>query len=224
MDSAHNDELDKRLKRLITSAQNYPPGSEARRLALRKLVEEIQRQSRRLVRPSGSKYPSNLCAEIFEVARQRLLVFVYHPDTNVDGYNSEIGAVLVWLNVKLARRFFDEAKEQLIDSRVISFTESSARASGGRRIEDVADPSEMTGLFEIVKQCIEEDNEGVFEKEHIRHHPAANFKAIVLERFAGKSWTEIAAELGIQQYGTITSFYHRSLKKFAPIIKNYVQQ
>lgn len=65
------------LEQLAIQAQGYPRGSQERRLALKKLIEVIYKQSNQFSRPYSSKYPSHLCSEIFTLAFQRALIFVY---------------------------------------------------------------------------------------------------------------------------------------------------
>lgn len=55
MDNLSTDERDKRLLELAESAQQHPSRSKERRIALTKLVEEINRQSNRLTRPNSNR-------------------------------------------------------------------------------------------------------------------------------------------------------------------------
>jgi len=221
MGSAQNDELDKRLQQLVIQAQKRSHGSDARRAALTSLLEEIGRQSYRLVRPNSGKYPPGLCAEIFDVAYQRLLWFVYYPHSNVDRYDPKY-RVLSWLNVKLDRRFFQKAYEQLIDKKTIAWG-----FDGGddeRENKDIPCKKEPPLTSELIKQCIKEDPEGLFENKHIMHRPDANFKAIALKRLSGETWQEIAASFGISSPSTVSNFHDKWLEQFAPILERYLHQ
>jgi hypothetical protein len=222
MSSAQIDELDTRLQQLVIQAQKLVSGSNARRAALKSLFEEINRQSYRLVRPNSRKYPPGLCAEIFDVAYQRLLLFVYHRDSNVEGYKSEVGTVITWLNVKLDRRFFQEAYKEIMGKTPIAWG-----IDGGdddRKSNDIPDEKKPPLTSELIKQCIEEDREGLFETKHIRHRPDANFKAIALKRLSGESWKEIAASFGITSPSTVSNFHDNSLAQFAPMLERYLRQ
>lgn len=232
MDNLSPDQLDKRLLELAKSAQQHPSGSKERRIALTKLVEEINRQSNRLTRPNSNRYPANLCPEIFVIALQKILFFIYQPGNNIDGYNPQEGKVRTWLNVKLDRRFFKESYNELLGVKVVAgqFVTipnfSDLEDSGLNILENIPSPDESTSLTqsEIIKKCIEEDPEGIFRNECIGNNPRANFRAIALKRFEGNSWQEISEELGIDALSTTSSFYSRCVKKFAPKIKAYLQE
>ncbi|HAZ43512.1 MAG TPA: hypothetical protein DDW76_18290 [Cyanobacteria bacterium UBA11369] len=238
MDNLSPDELDKRLLELAKSAQQHPSGSQERRIALTKLVAEINRQSNRLTRPKSNKlicpnsieYPAQLFSEVFALALQKLLFFIYQPDTNIDSYNPEQGTVRTWLNVKLDRRFFQEASNELLGVKFVAGKFKTLRISKledlDLDVEDITSPDDSTSLTqsEIIKKCIEEDPEGIFRNERIGNNPRANFLAIALKRFEGNSWKEISEELGIDALSTTSSFYSRCVKKFAPKIKAYLQE
>ncbi len=220
MDCVQNDILDERLLELAMKAQEHQRGSKQRRLALKELINEIQRQSGRLIRPNSNKYPSKLCQEIFDIAYQRLLVFIYHPDKNIERYNHDKARVIGWLNIKLDRRFFEEAKNQLVSNKNISVEDWAWEDNQqGEELYSILVKEEPPCSSMIVRQCIEEDSEGIFEKKHIKDNPEATFQKIAIKRLDGESWQDISDFFGIKALTTTSTFYHRCITKFAPIIK-----
>lgn len=136
------------------------------------------------------------------------------------------------MNVKLDRRFFQEASNELlglkvVDGKFVKLTKiSTSEDSDLDIIENIPSPDESTSLTpsEIIRKSIEEDPEGIFRNERIGNNPRANFRAIALKRFEGNSWQEISEELGINALSTTSSFYSRCVKKFATKIKAYLQE
>lgn len=235
------------LEQLAIQAQGYPRGSQERRLALKKLIEVIYKQSNQFSRPYSSKYPSHLCSEIFTLAFQRALIFVYYPDKNIEGYHSELGTVKTWLNVKLDRRFFQEAYQQLMNQKkpCISLPltsdsnfEDSATSLGkiGNKfnistVNDIPDLQayqsnpliDNQSILEQVIQYLQEDPENILEKEHISGCPEANFKVIALKHLNREKWADIAEQFGIKSHSTVSSFYYRGIGKFRSKIISYIQ-
>jgi DNA-directed RNA polymerase specialized sigma24 family protein len=76
-------------------------------------------------------------------------------------------------------------------------------------------------LFERVRECLEEDVGNIFKQAHIRNRPDANFSAIALARFSGKSWEDISAEFGIP-LPTLSRFFQRSCEKFRSQFRQYL--
>lgn len=116
-----------------------------------------------------------------------------------------------WVNFRLGKIFI-ELVHQTFQMKSTSFKE----------IEKSEENIPL--LSEIIRQCIEDDPEGIFKTECVENKPHASFQAIFLaKRVDGKSWKEISEELDIP-VTTISSFYWRRIQRFAPIIKRYVQE
>jgi hypothetical protein len=120
---------------------------------------------------------------------------------------------MAWVNMLLERRFFPEAIPKIIGNK----TETYLKESDLENLKS----SEPLSLFEQVRQCIEDDPEGLFRNEHIRTNPQANFQAIARRRYSGFSWKEISAEWDID-LKSLNTFYQRCLKRFAPKFKEYL--
>lgn len=89
-------------------------------------------------------------------------------------------------------------------------------------LENIAQPEEKPFLSELVRQCIERDPAGLFQK-HIREHPQATFQAIALARLDGKTWKEMSDFFGIG-IPALNNFFQRRLKELAPEIRKYAQE
>ncbi len=208
MDKVQNNELDEQLKQLAISAQQHPPLTQGRQLALRKLVNGIV-QSGRLCRPQRGQF-SGSYEDIYDEAVQELLLYICQ---NVEKYNPERGSVMAWVNVLLERRFFKEAIPKILDQQGLQKMTLSD-------LDNLLPPEETESLTEILKECVELDPENLFKKEYLQNYPAANFQALLQRRILGKSWKEISAEFDIN-IKTISSFFYRCVNKFSSKLKEY---
>ncbi len=208
MDKVQNNELDEQLKQLAISAQQHPPLTQGRQLALRKLVNGIV-QSGRLCRPQRGQF-SGSYEDIYDEAVQELLLYICQ---NVEKYNPERGSMMAWVNVLLERRFFKEAIPKILDQQGLQKMTLSD-------LDNLLPPEETESLTEILKECVESDPENLFKKEYLQNYPAANFQALLQRRILGKSWKEIAVEFDIN-IKTISSFFYRCVNKFSSKLKEY---
>lgn len=204
------DSLDERLKQLALLAQQHPPSTEERQLALGQLVQVIFR-SGKLCRPQLGKF-ANRYEEIYEEARQELLLYICR---NIEKYDLERGEVITWCNVLLERRFFREAIAKVLGKPEI---QKMTLAD----LDNLSSPPEEVPIItEIIDEYITSDPENLFKNIHIRNHPEANFQALAKQRLEGKSWQSISEKFELK-IPTISQFYYRCLKKFAPILKEVV--
>ncbi|MCC5615380.1 sigma-70 family RNA polymerase sigma factor [Nostoc sp. CHAB 5836] len=204
------DELDAHLLQLAISAQQNPPRSPERRLALGKLVNGIVRSSR-LCHPQKSQFPAAIYENIYDEARQELLLYICEK---IDKYDAERGSVMAWVNVLFDRRFFKDAvrKFQTLPSlKIITLTDLDNL---------ITSPEEPTNFTEILKECIESDPENMFKNEHIEKCPQVNFQVLATRRLMGKSWKEISTEFEMK-VPTVSSFYYRCINKFSSKLKEY---
>jgi DNA-directed RNA polymerase specialized sigma24 family protein len=208
MDKVQNNELDEQLKQLAISAQQHPPLTQERQLALRKLVNGIV-QSGKLGRPQRGQFFGSY-EDIYDEAVQELLLYICQ---NVEKYDPERGSVMAWANVLLERRFFKEAIPKIIGKPNLQKMTLSD-------LDNLAPPEETESLTEILKECIELDPDNLFKKEYLQNYPAANFQALLQRRILGKSWKEISAEFDIN-IKTISSFYYRCVNKFSSRLREY---
>ena len=213
-------QLDDCLKQLALVAQRHSPGSSARRRALTKLISVMQR-SGKISRPRRGQFQA-LYEEIYLEALQRLFLFVCE---RIDYYSPEKGEVLQWVNFLLNQRFFIEASR---DALPTVYKGMDARAVKRLTLEDLdqsnpyeLNPQLMPLLSQEVKNCLEEDPEGLFEQACVANHPAASFQYLALKRLEGHSWQDLSAELDIA-VPTLSTFYQRCLTRLAPKLKTYL--
>ncbi len=203
---------DAQLKKLALATQQLPPNSDRRRHALGELIEAI-RLSGRLCRPHREKFSPDFYELLYEEAVIETLSYVCQK---IDKYDPERGQkkFMSWVNFRLdklvieCRRKFSHLNVKELPSL--------------NDLETIEQPRRSPYLSEMVRECIEEDRDNLFRQAHIRNQPQANFRALALARFSGKTWEEIASESGIV-VPTLSSFYQRCLQKFAPKLKQYLQ-
>ncbi|MEH2179238.1 sigma-70 family RNA polymerase sigma factor [Nostoc sp.] len=210
MHHPEQDELDSHLLQLAISAQQHPARSPGRQLALTKLVNGIMR-SGRLCHPQKSKFTTAVYENIYDEARQELLLYICEK---IDKYDLERGSVMAWMNMLLERRFFKDAV------RKIQIQQGLIRITVTDLDNLIASPQQSKNLTDILKECIESDPEDIFKNEHIEKCPQVNFQALVMQRMLGKSWKEISAEFEMK-IPTVSSFYYRCIKKFSSKLKEY---
>lgn len=210
MNQTKRDELNEQLKQLALVAQQHPPLSQERQLALGQMVQAILRSSR-LCRPQLGKFASRY-EEIYEEARQELLLYICR---NIHKYDLERGEVMAWCNVLLERRFFKEAIFKVLGKPEVQ----------KMTLADLdhlpSPPEEAPILTEVIDEYITLDPENLFKTTYIRNHPEANFQALAKQRLEGKSWQSISEKLDLK-IPTISQFYYRCLKRFAPTLKKAV--
>jgi hypothetical protein len=213
-------QLDDRLRKLAIAAQQYSPGSLAKRRALTELISVMQR-SGKLCRPRQGQFQL-LYEEIYAEALQRLFSFVCE---RIDYYDPQKGEVLQWVNFLLRQRFFIEASRDFLPT---VYKGMDARTVKHATLEslDQSNPYEVNPqliphLSQEVKDCIEEDPENLFAQTHVADHPTASFQYLALRRLEGYSWQDLSVELNIA-VPTLSSFYQRCLTRFAPRLKTYL--
>lgn len=213
-------QLDNLLRKLAIAAQNHPKGSPARKSALTALIKVMQ-QSGRLCRPHRGQFQT-LYDEIYKEALQRLFFFICK---DIEKYNPQRGEVLQWVNFLLSRRFFIAASRDFLPT---VYEGMDARTIQCLTLEslDECNPHELNPqltppLSQEVKDCIEEDPEGLFAQARVADHPAASFQYLALKRLEGFSWQDLSIELNIA-VPTLSSFYQRCLTRFGPLLKTYL--
>jgi DNA-directed RNA polymerase specialized sigma24 family protein len=222
MNQKDKTELDEQLKQLAIEAQSHPPLSKERREALTKLLKGII-ESGRFYRPAPSRLPSNFYnayEEIYDDAKQELML---HVCQKLDEYNPERGSVMTWVNLLMDRRFFPKAIGMFRDTREerVPDTIPTLDDLDSFEPESILNTEKPSSLSQDLRQYIEEDSENIFKKHFIREHPQVTFQLLLLQRLNGKSWKKISEEMAIP-VPTLSTFYQRSLKKFAANFQEYL--
>ncbi len=202
---------DAQLKKLAREAQQHPMYSELRQYALGELIEAI-RLSGKLCRPHRANFSVQFYDLLYDEAVNKTLTYVCRK---IDKYDPERGdkKFMNWVNFRLDRIFIETCRE----FRNPNLKELPSITD----LEEIVQPEEPPSLVERVRECLEEDAGNVFKQTHIRNRPDANFSAIALARFSGKSWEEISAEFGIS-LPTLSSFFQRCCEKFRPKLRQYL--
>lgn len=213
-DRAFNQVLnDAKLKQLALEAQSHSPDSKLRRYAMRELIEAIK-LSGKLCRPHRQKFAPDFYELLYEEAVIETLIYVCQ---NIDKYDPQRGKeqkFMTWVNFRLDKLVI-ECRRKFSNFNVKELPSLND-------LEKIPQPQESPCLSEKVRQYIEEDPEHLFRQTHIRNRPDANFRAIASARFLGKSWEEIASQLGIA-VPTLSSFFQRCCRKFASKFKQELQ-
>ena len=208
--------IDGRLKQLAIEAQRHPPKSLPRQEALAALLIAIQ-QSGKLVRPRQGQF-QGFYEDIYAEALQRLFAFICEQ---IDRYDPS-KEVLQWSNFLLRQRFFIEASRE-----ILPLVQNGNRQARQTLLDldwnHLSETPPQPSLSEEIKQCLEEDPEGVFQVTHVANQPKVNFEFLAIQRISGYTWEETSAEVGIK-VPSLSSFYERSLAKFAPAIRRYLSQ
>lgn len=205
-------QLDEQLKKLALEAQQHLKEHSERKTLLRITLTELITaiwQSGKLCRPYKGQFKL-LYEDIYDEAVQNLYIYIC---TNIHDYNPQRGEVMTWVNMLLTKRFFPEAIPKLIGTERDIHLEQHYLENLGA--------SETVDAFEKIRQCIESDPKGLFKNEHTKGKLEVNFQAIAIRRYSGISWKDISAEWSIS-ISTLSSFYQRCLKKFAPEIREYL--
>ncbi|MCT7952935.1 hypothetical protein NG798_24345 [Ancylothrix sp. C2] len=194
------------LKQFTLEIQQQPQNTVLRRHLLGELVEAI-RLSGKLCRPHREKFTPDFYELLYEEAVIRTLAYLCK---NIDQYDPERGQsqkFMNWVNFRLDKMVI-ECRREFTNSKVDSLPNLAD-------LENFSQPAEEDSLLTETQNYIASDPRNCFKKEHIRNRPDANFQAIALARFAGKSWEEISTIFDIK-IPTLSSFFQRCCVKFRP--------
>jgi len=199
--------LNDRLRQLALNAQEHPPQTRGRQLALDELIRTVMR-SDEFYCPPSSGFSVNVYRELKQEALQELWFKITRA---IDNYDPNKGEVIAWINTHFSWRFIDAV--------------AAWRNQGTVDIdpETVMPTTETPSLTDQLRDLITEDPDGIFREKHITDHPEATFKTLVSRRIAGESWEHMAAEFGITSV-RIRVFYHRSLRQFQSYLREGLQE
>lgn len=204
---------DNRLKQMGMTAQKYPINSELRSYALTELVKGIK-LSGLLCRPHVTKFSANLYRTLYEEAIAETLAYVC---LNIDLYdpNRGNGKFMTWVNFKLDKSLLKcySDRQKYAKYELHSF----------ENLEQIQQPESNIDLRQILQEYLLHDPDNIFSTVHIRNRPDANFSAIAIAKFSGQSWEQISGAWEIP-IPTLSSFYNRWCRRFAPLLKTELKQ
>ena len=200
-------DLDWQLLQLALEAQKHPPATKERQKALTRLISAIQK-SGQLYRPYNS-LPPDVYADIYAEALQKVFL---HICQKIDDYKPERGKVIAWVNFLVSKRFIDVINDRQ-NKKMVSLDIPN--------LDNLFDNNANVSQIEEIKEYLEEDPDEIFRQAYVKGCPAASFQALALRYLADQSWEEISKEFNIS-ISTLSSFYQRSLKKFAPRFQEYL--
>jgi hypothetical protein len=194
------------LEKLVFEAQNTLPQTKARQQALEKLF-------RRLMQEISGAYQYKMAfgnQDILEEAMQSLWLYICEK---IDNYNSSQGTVMAWVNNLLKWRTLDQkqALYQTIGQTILI------------EPEHLTYEEQPLSLTETLHQIIEQDQDQLFSTHHLSNHAHLSFKQLAILRLSGTSWGEIAHQYQVSEVN-LRKFWSRSVKRFAPILKQSLQE
>ena len=198
---------DHQLKKMGLTAQNFLVNSELRTYALTELVKAIK-LSGRLCRPHVKKFSASLYRTIYEEAVTETLCYVC---LNIKLYdpNRGKGKFMNWVNYKLDKSVL---KCYEMHNKHARFEIPSSQI-----LDQIKQPAMVPDISQIIREYLIEDPDEIFSTTHIRNRSDANFTRIALAKFSGQSWENISQQLKIP-IPTLSSFYNRWCRRFAPLI------
>ena len=202
---------DSKLKQLALEIQQLPRQTDLRRHLLGELVEAIL-LSGRLCRPHREKFLPKIYELLYEEAVVKTLAYVCQ---NIDQYDANRGQnqkFMNWVNFRLDRLVIESRRE--FSEPMVQNLPTLAQ------LENLPQPR-ADFLIEQTKEYIENDPDNIFQQAYIRDRPDANFRAIALARFSGKSWEEISKDFGIK-IPTLSCFFQKSCSKFRSNFQDYL--
>ncbi|MBR8830766.1 MAG: hypothetical protein N5P05_001001 [Chroococcopsis gigantea SAG 12.99] len=200
--------IDQRLTQLMQSALGHPQNSSQRRIALNKLIKEIQ-TSGKLGHPQRGMWPDYIYHDLYNEALGLTFMEICQK---LDKYNPQY-PVMAWVNFLLKNRFIDAVRRhQNYQGRLLS-------------LDDLDKPlaaEEDKNEVQQVRDFINDDPENLLAAEHIKDHPDVTLQRLLwLKDVEDKKWKEISAELSIA-IPTLSSFYQRSLRKLERYFRKYL--
>jgi hypothetical protein len=203
---------DTQLKKLALEAQQHPHNSKLRQQALTELVNAIVLSSR-LCHPHRWITPHDFYELIYEEAVNQTLVYVCQKLDNYDPQRGREQRFTNWVNFRLDKIMLEcyNKFKQRVTPELLTLADLDSIV----QVEET-----QTSRSELLRQCLEDDTNNIFKNEYIRNCPKANFRDIALATFSGKSWEEISQEMDVK-ISTLSSFFQRSCKKFAPQFQEY---
>jgi hypothetical protein len=217
-----NDDLDQRLQQQAKEAQQHPPQSPQRQVALNRLVSEILK-SGRLAHPQKPLWAASLYEDLYNEALQKTLL---ETCQKIDSYNPE-HPVLAWVNFRLNFQFIDvvnDYKKQGITQLPKSDkTAQIAHLPSLDDLDNLISPEETLSAAQLLQQFLKDDPENLLRQQRLRERPEITFQLLAWTKFVeGQTWLEISVNLDVSVH-TLCSFFNRQLKELMPYFRKYLK-
>lgn len=214
------DSVEQQMQQWVREICNHPPLSPERQRSLNRLVNAIL-QSGKLGHPQRHLWPANLYEDLYHEALQKTLMEICQK---IDQYNSEY-PVMAWVNFRLNCQLIEVVK----DYQKQGITHMPKTGIGAPiqlpSLEELLLNQTIEDEDETLRICqfLRQDPEGLLQKQRLRERPEITFQQLAIAKFIeGKSWPNIAANLGISPQ-TLCSFFNRQLKALIPYFKKYLE-
>ncbi|MBE9096501.1 hypothetical protein [Tychonema sp. LEGE 07203] len=210
------DEIDDRLKQLAIAAKHYPAKTLGRQQAVTKFIMEVE--TYKIVKcPQNKKFPPQVYREICAESRQ---IFMLRICREIHNYRPE-NKVSQWLNF-LMNKCFQEATPKVISRRELSTVYYGDMELIFNQMEKQQLQNESYQIGLALLDMIADDPDDVFQSEVMKKYPHVNFKLLLVKKIIeDESLQDISNELGVG-VSSLSSFYQRSLEKFAPRFREYL--
>ncbi len=194
------------LQQLVLDAQQSLPKTSVRQQALEKLMQKLMPEI-----SSHYRYQTaQLNSEMTEEAMQNLWLYVCEK---IETYDTNKGTVMAWINNLLKWRILDQKRlfQQTIGKTTCIEPDSLVQSQ------------DKPSLTDSLRQIIEEDQDQLFQYHYFNNNPQLNFQQLAQLRLSGISWQEIAEKYKVSEV-SLRQFWCRAVKRFAPILKQSLQE
>jgi DNA-directed RNA polymerase specialized sigma24 family protein len=226
-------DLERIVDELALKAKSYPKGSKDRLKYLTKLTNAILQSQ-----PScQNRYqlPYSIYRELQDEAIQETFIRLYKK---IDEYDPAQGHILHWFRETLRYRFLDLC-DKYVMGRLVQENNKKKRVrdeSLDQPVYQNNDPSSTTPLdkleqpetahprhreYEKLRELIEQDPTGKFRQAHVEKREEVTFQVIALGRIDERSWNDLSEQWNIK-VSVLSSFYQRSIQRFKPIFRDYL--
>ena len=221
-DRERDNALNRQLRELVEEIKQYSANDDSaivrvnRRIALNKFVNAVvnsgrlSKQTRWLGLPNYEDYHN-----------EALQLTLMEICSKIDEYNPEY-PVMAWVNKIFHWRFIDVYNKE--QKKGITRVPRGENISPVLSLDDINKEihrSNQLSQEAIIKEVINKDPEKYLISQHLRGHPNANLKVILLFLLSGKKWKEISQELDVP-LTTASSFYQRRMHNIIDYLKKYI--
>ncbi len=218
----NNDHLNRQLQELVEEIKQYSANDDSaiirvkRRIALNKFVNAVVNSGRLSKQTQWLGLPN-----YEDYHNEALQLTLMEICSKIDEYNPQY-PVMAWVNKIFHWRFIDVVNKER--KKGITMVPRGEQISPVLSLDDInkeIDKPNQISQQAIIKEIINKDPEKYLISQHLKGHPDANLKVILLYLLSGKKWKEISQELDVP-LTTASSFYQRRMHKIIDYLKKYI--